>query len=393
MESRAGIAVVFVAAEGERILGSATLELAERIESDDPPLPADERDPDARGPPGCPPARGRSDVDDACFERARAMGKTRMTPHTTHRMKVARTMYERMGFRRLPDRVFPTGSCSSPTSARPAEAQPPLPVRTTSPDVVMTPTLALGLDEATAELLLVQRVQPAALEQLRVPRSTMRPRSTTKMTSACKDRGQAVGDRDRRPAVHQRFECGLHQSLGGGIQAGRSLVQDQDARVLQDHAGDRETLLLAARELVPALADDGVVAVGQLDDPVVDVRGPRSLIELVLRGVRPPVQQVPPDRGVEQVGLLRDDADQVAEGLERDPRTSTSSIVTAPRRSSQPGNEVGRSSSCPQLGPTSAASCPGGIRRSTPSSVHSRIVSSRAASVGLIGVACSGGVS
>ena len=32
-----------------------------------------------------------------------------MTPHTTHRMKVARTMYERMGFRRLPDRVFPDG--------------------------------------------------------------------------------------------------------------------------------------------------------------------------------------------------------------------------------------------------------------------------------------------
>ena len=103
VESRAGIAVVFVAAEGERILGSATLELAERIESDDPPLPADEAQirmlgvhPDAR-------RRGVARMSiDACFERARAMGKTRMTPHTTHRMKVARTMYERMGFRRLP---------------------------------------------------------------------------------------------------------------------------------------------------------------------------------------------------------------------------------------------------------------------------------------------------
>jgi ribosomal protein S18 acetylase RimI-like enzyme len=110
VESRAGIAVVFVAAEGERILGSATLELGERIESDDPPLPADEAQirmlgvhPDAR-------RRGVARMlIDACFERARAMGKTRMTLHTTHRMKVARTMYERMGFRRLPDRVFPDG--------------------------------------------------------------------------------------------------------------------------------------------------------------------------------------------------------------------------------------------------------------------------------------------
>ncbi|HEU4356517.1 MAG TPA: GNAT family N-acetyltransferase [Actinomycetota bacterium] len=110
VESRAQVAVVLVATEGESILGSATLELEERIESDDRPLPPGEAQirmlgvhPDAR-------RRGVARMlIDACFERARAVGKTRMTLHTTHRMKVAQAMYEGMGFRRLPDRVFPDG--------------------------------------------------------------------------------------------------------------------------------------------------------------------------------------------------------------------------------------------------------------------------------------------
>ena len=37
---------------------------------------------------------------------------------------------------------------------------------------------------------------------------------------------------------------------------------------LQQDPGDRDALLLAARELVAALADDRVVAVGELEDPV-----------------------------------------------------------------------------------------------------------------------------
>jgi ribosomal protein S18 acetylase RimI-like enzyme len=101
---------VLVAVEGARILGSATLELEERIDDDDRPLGPDEAHirmlgvhPDARG-------RGVARaLMDACENRARAAGRTRMTLHTTHRMTGAQAMYERMGFERLPDRVFPDG--------------------------------------------------------------------------------------------------------------------------------------------------------------------------------------------------------------------------------------------------------------------------------------------
>jgi ribosomal protein S18 acetylase RimI-like enzyme len=107
---RAAKATVVVAVEDGRILGSATLELGERIDDDDPPLRAGEAhirmlgvDPDARG-------RGVARaLMDACFDRARTAGRTRMTLHTTLRMRAARAMYEGMGFRRLDDRVFPDG--------------------------------------------------------------------------------------------------------------------------------------------------------------------------------------------------------------------------------------------------------------------------------------------
>ena len=108
--ARADIAVVLAAVEDGRILGSATLELDRRIEEDDPQLPPHEAE--IRVPGVDPEQRGRGVAKalmDACFALATEAGKTRMRLHTTQRMKVARAMYESMGFDRLPDRVFPDG--------------------------------------------------------------------------------------------------------------------------------------------------------------------------------------------------------------------------------------------------------------------------------------------
>jgi len=110
---RAGRSVVLVASDGARIVGSATLELGERIDDNDPPLATDEAhvrmlgvDPDARG-------RGVARaLMDACVRHARAAGRSRITLNTTERMKTAKAMYEAMGFARRSDRVFPDGlSC------------------------------------------------------------------------------------------------------------------------------------------------------------------------------------------------------------------------------------------------------------------------------------------
>ncbi|KLL96999.1 hypothetical protein NJ76_08965 [Rhodococcus sp. IITR03] len=60
-------------------------------------------------------------------------------------------------------------------------------------------------------------------------------------------------------------------------------------------------------------ADDGVVAVRQRNDQVVDVRGAGRGLDLVVGRVRLRVAQVLPDGRVEEVGLLRDHADQSGE--------------------------------------------------------------------------------
>jgi ribosomal protein S18 acetylase RimI-like enzyme len=110
VEGRAGSAMVLVAVENGRILGSATLELDGRIDDEDPPLHPHEAhirmlgvDPEARG-------RGIARaLMDACFALSRKAGRTYVTLHTTQRMKAAQAMYRSLGFERLGDRVFPDG--------------------------------------------------------------------------------------------------------------------------------------------------------------------------------------------------------------------------------------------------------------------------------------------
>ena len=107
---RADIALVLAAVEDGRILGTLTLELDRRIDGDDPPLPPGEAHIRMLGV--APAARGRGVARallDASFARAREAGRTRISLHTTQRMRAAQAMYEALGFERLPDRVFPDG--------------------------------------------------------------------------------------------------------------------------------------------------------------------------------------------------------------------------------------------------------------------------------------------
>ena len=109
--SRAERTRVMIAVQDGRIVGSATLELQDRVDpKDDGPLAPGEAhirmlgvDPDARGG-GVARA-----LMTACEEMARAAGKTVMTLHTTSRMRAAQRMYASMGYVREEDRVFPDG--------------------------------------------------------------------------------------------------------------------------------------------------------------------------------------------------------------------------------------------------------------------------------------------
>ena len=66
----------------------------------------------------------------------------------------------------------------------------------------------------------------------------------------------------------------LDQRLALAVEARRGLVEDQDARVGENRARDRDALALPARQLDAALADDRVVALLELLDELVAVRDP-----------------------------------------------------------------------------------------------------------------------
>lgn len=112
IEGRDKLAVVLVAVEHGRVLGTATLELERRIDSEHDALEPGQAhlrmlgvDPGARGR-----GIGRLLVQ-ACVDESRSAAKTRLTLNTTERMKAAQAMYGVMDFTRGPDHVFDDGFC------------------------------------------------------------------------------------------------------------------------------------------------------------------------------------------------------------------------------------------------------------------------------------------
>jgi len=111
VEGRADRTTIVIALDGTRIVGSATLELTDRVEPDDDPA-LDPAEAHIRMLGVAPEARRRGIARALmadCMDRARAGGKTFLTLHTTDRMAAAQRMYESLGFVRGDDRVFPDG--------------------------------------------------------------------------------------------------------------------------------------------------------------------------------------------------------------------------------------------------------------------------------------------
>jgi ribosomal protein S18 acetylase RimI-like enzyme len=114
VDDRAERTTVLVAVQDGRILGSLTLELAGRVrdEDDEEFLPLAPGEAHIRMLGVDPGARGRGvarSMMQAAERIARDAGKREMTLNTTRRMAAARAMYERLGYERLDDRIFPDG--------------------------------------------------------------------------------------------------------------------------------------------------------------------------------------------------------------------------------------------------------------------------------------------
>src|SRR5207253_4991694 len=108
------------------------------------------------------------------------------------------------------------------------------------------------------ELALVQlRVEPTLGKQRRVvaPLDELAAREDEDRVGG-EDGREAMRDHDRGAPGEKRPERGLDQLLGERVEVRGCLVEDQDRRALEDDAGNRQPLLLAAGEAVAALADE-----------------------------------------------------------------------------------------------------------------------------------------
>ena len=76
---------------------------------------------------------------------------------------------------------------------------------------------------------------------------------------------------DAGAALHEGLKGGLDEGLALAVEVGGGFVEDEDARIFEDYAGDGEALLFATAEAVAAFTDDGVVALGKASNEVVDV--------------------------------------------------------------------------------------------------------------------------
>jgi ribosomal protein S18 acetylase RimI-like enzyme len=113
VQARAEQTTIMVAVEDGQVLGSLTLELEGRVrDGDEEHRPLDPGEAHIRMLGVDPVARARGvarELMAASEARARSAGKTYLTLHTTLRMEAARAMYERLGYHRSEDRVFPDG--------------------------------------------------------------------------------------------------------------------------------------------------------------------------------------------------------------------------------------------------------------------------------------------
>jgi hypothetical protein len=98
---------------------------------------------------------------------------------------------------------------------------------------------------------------------------------------------ETVRDHERGAAAHHVLQRLLHPRLGRRIQRAGGFVQDQDWRVLEQRAGDRQALALAAGQGGATLADQRVVAFRLAQDEIVRLGEARGRQQLGLGCLRP----------------------------------------------------------------------------------------------------------
>lgn len=130
------------------------------------------------------------------------------------------------------------------------------------------------------------------------------------------DGAQAVCDDEHGFADHDFVERALYESFVFGVEGRRGLVEDQDVWVGEGGARNRQALALAAGQVEPARADDGVLAGAEAVHELLHVCGARDALHGLQVDVVGALRDVFIDRVFEEDRTLADHADSLAQGRE-----------------------------------------------------------------------------
>src|SRR5438105_1632241 len=108
----------------------------------------------------------------------------------------------------------------------------------------------------------------------------------------------------------------LNKFLRLGIKTGGGFVENQNARVGEDGAGDRNALALPAGKLYAALADDGVVAIGETFGKLIDARDLAGTHDGLVCRIRARESDVLANASIEEKRFLQYHAELGAIGFE-----------------------------------------------------------------------------
>ena len=127
------------------------------------------------------------------------------------------------------------------------------------------------------------------------------------------DGGKTVCDHKAGAALHQAVHGGLDALLGTGIHAAGGLVQNQDAVICQNGAGDGEQLLLALTYVGSILVQLHLVAAGQGADKVVSVGSLGGGNHFFVGSIQTAIADVLHDGALEQPCVLQHHAEALAQ--------------------------------------------------------------------------------
>ena len=122
-----------------------------------------------------------------------------------------------------------------------------------------------------------------------------------------------MGDDQHGSAARDAQQVGVHQSLRFRVERTGRLIEDQDARVGDQRAGNGEALTLTAREVGRAFLDVGFIAVRHPLDEFLGAGEAGGADRILQRQARPAGQDVVADRAAEQEVLLQHDAEAGAQ--------------------------------------------------------------------------------